>query len=87
MIPKTIELVDCNRTAIELIGAESSNNCWAPDSNKSIKKNGLLEIIETKESLASIGVQDMLKDWLLKRRNAFGKEAGAYRAFSPAGAR
>jgi len=43
-----------------------------------IKKNGLLEIIETKESLASIGGLDVLKDWLLKRRNAFGKKARAY---------
>jgi ATP-dependent 26S proteasome regulatory subunit len=43
-----------------------------------VKKNGLLEIIETQESLDSIGGLDVLKDWLLKRRNAFGKKARAY---------
>jgi hypothetical protein len=45
---------------------------------QAVKKNGLLEIVETKESLDSIGGLDVLKDWLLKRRNAFGKKARAY---------
>ena len=50
----------------------------AREKAQAIKKNGLLEIIETKESLESIGGLDVLKDWLLKRRNAFGKKARAY---------
>ena len=50
----------------------------AREKAQAVKKNGLLEIVETKESLASIGGLDVLKDWLLKRRNAFGKKARAY---------
>ena len=44
---------------------------------QAVKKNGLLEIVDTKESLDSIGGLDVLKDWLLKRRNAFGRKARA----------
>jgi hypothetical protein len=50
----------------------------AREKAQAIKKNGLLEIIAAKESLASIGGLDVLKDWLLKRRNAFGKKARVY---------
>jgi SpoVK/Ycf46/Vps4 family AAA+-type ATPase len=45
---------------------------------QAVKKNGLLEIVVAKESLNSIGGLDVLKDWLLKRRNAFAKRARAY---------
>jgi hypothetical protein len=31
-----------------------------------VKKNGLLEIVETKEDLDSIGGLDVLKEWLLR---------------------
>jgi ATP-dependent 26S proteasome regulatory subunit len=50
----------------------------AREKAQAIKKNGLLEIVEAKESLNSIGGLDVLKDWLLKRRSAFGKKARAY---------
>jgi ATP-dependent 26S proteasome regulatory subunit len=53
---------------------------------QAVKKNGLLEIIETKESLDSIGGLDELKSWLTKRRNAFGKKARAYGLPVPKGA-
>jgi len=43
-----------------------------------VKKSGLLEIIETRESLESIGGLDVMKDWLLKRRNAFTQRAVDY---------
>jgi SpoVK/Ycf46/Vps4 family AAA+-type ATPase len=43
-----------------------------------VKKNGLLEIIETRETLDSIGGLDVLKAWLLKRRNAFTQRAVEY---------
>ena len=35
----------------------------AREKAQAVKKNGLLEIIETKESLKSIGGLDCLKDW------------------------
>jgi hypothetical protein len=52
---------------------------------QAVKKNGLLELIETKESLESIGGLDVLKDWLLKRRNAFTKRAIQYGLPTPKG--
>ncbi|MEO6182849.1 MAG: AAA family ATPase [Verrucomicrobiota bacterium] len=52
---------------------------------QTIKKNGLLEIIERTESLESIGGLDQLKDWLLKRRQAFSKRAAEYRLPLPKG--
>ena len=50
-----------------------------------VKKNGLLEIIEAKESLASIGGLNVLKDWLVKRKNAFSEKAKHYGLPSPKG--
>ncbi|MCX6925884.1 MAG: AAA family ATPase, partial [Verrucomicrobia bacterium] len=52
---------------------------------QSFKKNGLLEIVETKESLDSIGGLDVLKTWLLKRKDAFGKRAIEYGLPAPKG--
>ena len=50
----------------------------AKEKAEAVKKNGLLEIIETKESLDSIGGLDVLKEWLLKRRAAFSQRAKEY---------
>jgi SpoVK/Ycf46/Vps4 family AAA+-type ATPase len=50
----------------------------AREKAQAVRKNGLLEIIETKESLDSIGGLDLLKAWLLKRRNALSKKARIY---------
>jgi ATP-dependent 26S proteasome regulatory subunit len=43
-----------------------------------IRKNGLLEIVENKVSLADVGGLDLLKAWLLKRCRAFSEEAEKY---------
>jgi SpoVK/Ycf46/Vps4 family AAA+-type ATPase len=50
----------------------------AREKAQAVKKSGLLEIIESNESLESIGGLDVLKDWLLKRRNAFTQRAVDY---------
>jgi len=50
----------------------------AREKAEAVKKNGLLELVEARESLDSIGGLDVLKDWLLKRRNAFGRRAIEY---------
>ncbi|MBE0542241.1 MAG: AAA family ATPase [Verrucomicrobia bacterium] len=50
----------------------------AREKAQAVKKSGLLEIIETRESLDSIGGLDVMKDWLLKRRNAFTQRAVDY---------
>jgi len=50
----------------------------AREKAQAVKKSGLLEIIETRESLDSIGGLDAMKDWLLKRRHAFTQRATDY---------
>ena len=50
----------------------------AKEKAQAVKKNGLLEIIETSESLESIGGLGVLKDWLLKRKLAFSQRAIQY---------
>ena len=57
----------------------------AREKAQAVKKNGLLEIIETKQSLDSIGGLDVLKTWLLKRKDAFGKRAKEYGLPTPKG--
>ena len=43
-----------------------------------MKKNGLLEIIETRASLNNIGGLDCLKDWLVRRKDGFSQRAISY---------
>ena len=50
-----------------------------------VKKNGLLEVVTVKETLADIGGLDVLKDWLLKRKDAFSERAREYGLPSPKG--
>jgi MoxR-like ATPase len=50
----------------------------AREKAQAVRKSGLLEIVEARESLESIGGLDVLKDWLLKRRNAFTQRAVDY---------
>lgn len=50
-----------------------------------VKKNGLLEVVTIKETLQDIGGLDVLKDWLLKRRDAFSTRAQEYGLPSPKG--
>ena len=52
---------------------------------QAVKKNGLLEIVEAKETLESIGGLDVLKTWLLKRKDAFGQRAKDYGLPTPKG--
>ena len=39
----------------------------AREKAQAVKKSGLLELVETKESLDSIGGLDVLKSWLVRR--------------------
>ena len=57
----------------------------AREKGKAVKKNGLLEIIETPESLDCIGGLDVLKTWLLKRKDAFTRRATDYGLPAPKG--
>ncbi len=57
----------------------------AREKAQAVKKNGLLEIVEAKESLESIGGLDCLKQWLVQRRQAFSPRAAQYRLPVPKG--
>ena len=57
----------------------------AREKAQAVKKNGLLEIVEVKETLNSIGGLDLLKDWLLRRKDAFSQRAQAYGLPAPKG--
>ncbi len=50
-----------------------------------VKKNGLLEIVDTNISLDDIGGLDEIKSWLMKRRRAFGLDAVKYKLPTPKG--
>jgi MoxR-like ATPase len=52
---------------------------------QALKKNGLLEVCESVTGLDQIGGLDVLKDWLLKRRDAFSRRAIEYGLPSPKG--
>lgn len=52
---------------------------------QAVKKNGLLEIVETNETLESVGGLDVLKEWLLKRKSAFSQKAVNYGLPKPKG--
>ena len=57
----------------------------ATEKAQTVKRNGLLELVEVNESLNDIGGLDVLKDWLRKRRNAFSTRAQQYGLPSPKG--
>lgn len=57
----------------------------ASEKAQAVKKNGLLEIIEPTENLNSIGGLDVLKTWLLKRKQAFAPKAQEYGLPAPKG--
>jgi len=50
-----------------------------------VKKNGLLEVVPVRESRNDIGGLDVLKDWLLRRWDAFGERALQYGLPAPKG--
>ena len=50
-----------------------------------VKRSGILEVVEAQEGLEGIGGLDQLKAWLLKRKEAFGRRAADYRLPCPKG--
>jgi SpoVK/Ycf46/Vps4 family AAA+-type ATPase len=57
----------------------------AREKASTVKKNGLLEVVTVRETLDDIGGLDVLKDWLLKRKDAFSQRAREYGLPSPKG--
>lgn len=52
---------------------------------QTVRKNGLLEIVESKVTLDDIGGLESLKTWLVNRRDAFSDDAVAYGLPTPRG--
>jgi SpoVK/Ycf46/Vps4 family AAA+-type ATPase len=52
---------------------------------QTVKKSGLLEVVNVCETLDSIGGLDLMKGWLLQRRDAFSTRAAEYGLPSPKG--
>lgn len=50
----------------------------AREKAKTLKKNGLIEIVESATSLGDVGGLENLKDWLARRARAFGQAAQTY---------
>ena len=57
----------------------------ATEKANAIRQNGLLEIVETQQSLDGIGGLNQLKQWLIKRQQAFGQAARDYGLPCPKG--
>ena len=71
-----LSVVQCKTVDAAVISREKA---------QSVQKNGLLEIVETSASLDCIGGLDVLKAWLLKRRDAFSQRAIEYGLPKPRG--
>ncbi len=75
-----------NAFALSVVESKGINpEIVAREKAQAVKKNGLLELVEAKDSLESIGGLDVLKEWLLKRRNAFSQKAIEYGLPTPKG--
>lgn len=57
----------------------------AREKANTLKRNGLLEVVETTTSLDDIGGLGLLKEWLVRRAGAFSNSAKAYGLPAPKG--
>ncbi len=71
-----LSVVEIGKLCPQVVAREKANE---------VKKGGLLEVCPGPASLADIGGLEVLKEWLLQRRDAFGQEAKAYGLPAPKG--
>jgi len=75
-----------NAFALSLVeSGELTPSVVAREKAQAVKKNGLLELCPTGRSLDDIGGLDLLKNWLIQRKDAFGHKAREYGLPSPKG--
>jgi len=75
-----------NAFALSVVeSGELNASLIAREKAQAVKKNGILELIGARETLEDIGGLDQLKDWLLKRKEAFSPRARAYGLPMPKG--
>ena len=75
-----------NAFALSLVeSGELSPAVVSREKAQAVKKNGLLEVCTTARSLDDIGGLDLLKAWLVQRKDAFSPKAREYGLPSPKG--
>jgi SpoVK/Ycf46/Vps4 family AAA+-type ATPase len=75
-----------NAFALSLVETNTiDHRIIAREKARTLKRNGLVEVVETTTSLADIGGLDHLKEWLERRGGAFGASAKAYGLPAPKG--
>ena len=75
-----------NAFALSIVEAGGLNpEIISREKARALKRNGLIEVIETKTSLDAIGGLGNLKHWLESRKDAFGSEARTFGLPAPKG--
>ena len=68
-----------NAFALSVVGTKGIDpTVIAREKARTLKQNGLVEVVEARQGLADIGGLDTLKLWLRSRASAFGDAARAY---------
>jgi AAA+ superfamily predicted ATPase len=71
-----LSVIECGELSPAVVSREKAS---------SLKKNGVLEICSVSESMDNVGGLDVLKEWLGRRKDAFGRRAEEYRLPCPKG--
>jgi len=75
-----------NAFALSVVETQSvSSSVIAREKARTLKKNGLVEIVETTTSLEQVGGLENLKSWLTRRAGAFSESAKSYGLPAPKG--
>lgn len=75
-----------NAMALSLVETKSLDPVRiAREKAQAVKKGGILELVDDLPSLASIGGLDLLKEWLVLRKDAFSRRAQEYGLPTPKG--
>jgi hypothetical protein len=75
-----------NAMALSLVETKSLDPVRiAREKAQTVKKGGILELVESLPSLESVGGLDLLKDWLVLRKDAFSRRAIEYGLPTPKG--
>ena len=71
-----LSIIECGELSPAIVAREKAS---------ALKEGGLLEVVEGRPSLGSIGGLEVLKGWLMQRKDAFSERARAYGLPSPKG--
>lgn len=75
-----------NAFALSVVETKSiDHKVVAREKARTLKRNGLVEVVEATTSLEDIGGLGLLKDWLVRRSGAFSESAKAYGLPAPKG--